>query len=96
MKKRIKNNKRAAVAKKPKAESLLTQLKKNRTTVMFALAGVALFSFAFLATNTAIFQKQKVEGGGFGSYKYPDKNSLNSSMPTRVIWHEPFFMDKKK
>lgn len=93
MKKAVKNNRGALSVEK---FDLQTYIKKNKTTVVLIAIIVAFFSLAIFAPHTFSFEKQKAENSAFGAYKYPDKNSLNSSMPTRVIWHEPFFMDKKK
>lgn len=93
LKKTIKNNRGALTVEK---FDLQTYIKKNKATVIFIAGIVVFFAIAIFAPQTFSFAKQKADSSAFGSYKYPDKNSLNSSMPTRVIWHEPFFMDKKK
>lgn len=70
--------------------------KYNYKIIGYVSLAVVIVAGAFTAPNSSIFSKQKAESSTFGAYKLPDKNSQNSSMPTGVTWHEPYFLDKKK
>jgi hypothetical protein len=50
----------------------------------------------FLAPKNFFFQKTKAENNPFSGYQMKDKNSVTSSLPTSVTWHEPSFMETKK
>lgn len=71
-------------------------MKLNYKIIGYISLAIVLIAGALVAPDSSIFSKQKAESSTFGAYKLPDKTSQNSSMPTSVTWHEPYFLDKKK
>lgn len=70
--------------------------KFNYKIIGYTTLGLCIVLGAFFVQDSSVFSKQKAESSAFGGYKLPDKTSQNSSMPTTVTWHEPYFLDKKK